>query len=118
MKDTITILVCNAVRKAAHERNQKGRELTDQEVLNIAVKVQHDYHVVEARRFVNTYGANVVNLPAAAGSVRPPADLDKAARDSLGDSYESFIREYGNGFTPKQLAEYCDRRRAANGVSV
>ena len=55
MKDLVTILVCNAIRRAEHETKRKGGQLDDREVLAIALKTQLDYHQAEMHRFANQY---------------------------------------------------------------
>ena len=42
------------------------------------------------------------------GSVKPPSDLDGAARKLLGDKYEDFVKKHPN-FTPKQLIQYSEQ---------
>ena len=110
MKDVITILVCNAIRRAEHEKNVHG-QLSDAQVMAIAVKAQMDYHKSEYHRMEKQTGIDAQTYKPVlklAGTVKPPADLHAAAKASLGDRYEAFIESVGQDFTPKQLCEFME----------
>ena len=113
MKDLITILVCNAIRAAQHETNVKARPLKDEEVLAIAVKVQCDYHKTELMRFINAHGGALSKSDGfSKGSVTPPEDMTKAAKETLGDLFDEFIEIHGTDFTPLQLVTFAGERAA------
>lgn len=45
------------------------------------------------------------------GESKPPADLDMAARETLGaEKYDEFKRLCPNEFTPKQLVDFLEGR--------
>ena len=110
MKDTITILVCNAIRKAEHERNVHG-QLTDAQVLGIALKAQMDYHKSESHRMEKHAGLDAQAYKPElklAGRVTHPADMHDAARKTLGPRYDEFVAIHGDVFTAKQLCDFTE----------
>lgn len=48
--------------------------------------------------------------PLVTGRVTPPKDMIAAAKKTLGERYEAFIKKYGENFTPKQLCEFHEAR--------
>ena len=48
--------------------------------------------------------------PLVTGRVTPPKDMMEAARKTLGERFEAFIKKYGENFTAKQLCEFHEAR--------